>query len=168
MVRQVPQPRRCYRPPRPYDNQPPAVEAFEQVLLQLVEVIDLSTERLADGVNRLTDGYGADIIVDGLGGNILSEALQILAPGGSLTTLGYAAGRETTIDVTNLGASIKSFLLFSETVSARLDAWSAISKLFASGQIKPIVAKTFALEDAAQAIRYLVEDRPLGRVVLTF
>jgi NADPH:quinone reductase len=137
-------------------------------LLQLVEVIDLSTERLADGVNRLTDGYGADIIVNGLGGNILSEALQILAPGGSLTTLGYAAGRETTIDVTNLGASIKSFLLFSETVSARLDAWSAISKLFASGQIKPIVAKTFALEDAAQAIRYLVEDRPLGRVVLTF
>jgi NADPH:quinone reductase len=137
-------------------------------LLQLVEVIDLSTERLADGVNRLTDGYGADIIVNGLGGNILSEALQILAPGGSLTTLGYAAGRETTIDVTNLGASIKSFLPFSETVSARLDAWSAISKLFASGQIKPIVAKTFALEDAAQAIRYLVEDRPLGRVVLTF
>src|ERR1700730_13577527 len=40
--------------------------------------------RLADGVYRLTDGYGADIIIDGLGVNILSEALQILAPGGSL------------------------------------------------------------------------------------
>jgi NADPH2:quinone reductase len=146
-------------------------KAEQAKALGFSEVIDLSTESLADGVIRLTDGYGADIIVDGLGGNILSEALQILAQGGSLTTLGYAAGRETTIDVTNLiwkGASIKSFMLFSETVSARLDAWSAISKLFASGQIKPIVAKTFALEDAAEAIRYLVEDRPLGRVVLTF
>jgi len=58
------------------------------------------------------------------------------------------------------GVSIKSFLLFTETVSARLDAFSAISKLLTSGQIMPIVAKTFALEDAAEAIRYLVEDHP--------
>jgi NADPH2:quinone reductase len=146
-------------------------KAEQAKALGFSEVIDLSTESLADGVNRLTDGYGADIVVDGIGGNILSEALRTLAPGGSLTTLGYAAGRETTIDVTNLiwkGASIKSFMLFTETVSARLDAWSAISKLLASGRIKPIVAKTFALEDAAEAIRYLVEDRPFGRVVLTF
>jgi NADPH2:quinone reductase len=146
-------------------------KAEQAKALGFSEVIDLSTESLADGVNRLTDGYGADIVVDGIGGNILSEALRTLAPGGSLTTLGYAAGRQTTIDVTNLiwkGASIKSFMLFSETVSARLDAWSAISKLLASGRIKPIVAKTFALEDAAEAIRYLVEDRPFGRVVLTF
>jgi NADPH:quinone reductase len=76
-------------------------KAEQAKALGFSEVIDLSTEKLADGVNRLTDGYGADIIVDGLGGNILSEALQILAQGGSLTTLGYAAGRETTIDVTN-------------------------------------------------------------------
>jgi len=39
-------------------------------------------------VRRLTDGYGADIIVDGIGGDILSDALGVLAPGGSLTTLG--------------------------------------------------------------------------------
>ena len=146
-------------------------KAEQAKALGFSEVIDLSTESLADGVNRLTEGYGADIIVDGIGGNILTEALKILAPGGSLTTLGYSAGRQSTIDVTNLiwkGASIKSFMLFTETVSARLDAWSAISKLLASGQIKPIVAKTFALEGAAEAIRYLVEDRPFGRVVLTF
>jgi NADPH2:quinone reductase len=33
--------------------------------------------------------------------------------------------------------------------------------------IKPIVAKTFPLAEAAEALRYLVEDRPFGRVVLT-
>jgi NADPH2:quinone reductase len=83
------------------------------------EVIDLSQEELAEGVRRLTDGYGADIVLDGIGGEILSEALEILAPGGSLTTLGYSASRKTTIDVTNLiwkGASIKSFLLFPASV----------------------------------------------------
>jgi NADPH2:quinone reductase len=134
------------------------------------EVIDLSEEGLADGVRRLTDGYGADIVVDGVGGQILSEALEILAPDGSLTTLGYAASRKTTIDVTNLiwkGASIKSFMLFSQPLSARSDAWKTITELLSSGRIEPIVSKTFPLEDAANALRYLIEGRPLGRVIVT-
>src|SRR6267378_2415708 len=79
------------------------------------EVIDTSAEKLGDGVRRITGGYGADIVIDGIGGEVLSEALGALAPGGSLTTLGYAAGRKATIDVTNLiwqRASIMSFVLF--------------------------------------------------------
>ena len=40
-------------------------------------------------------------------------------------------------------------------------------ELLKSGQVKPIVAKTFPLEAAAEALRYLVEGRPFGRVVLT-
>src|ERR1700722_14049513 len=75
------------------------------------EVIDTSQEKLADGVRRITEGYGADIIIDGIGGEVLSEALGALAPGGSLTTLGYSASRKTTIDVTDLiapQASIRS------------------------------------------------------------
>ena len=53
------------------------------------EVIDLSFEKLGDGVRRITGGYGADIVIDGVGGEVLSEALGALALGGSLTTLGY-------------------------------------------------------------------------------
>ena len=64
------------------------------------EVIDTSLEKLGDGVRRITDGYGADIVIDGIGGEVLSEALKALASGGSLTTLGYSASRKTTIDVT--------------------------------------------------------------------
>src|SRR5262249_18484123 len=77
-------------------------KAAEAKKLGFSEVVDLSAEGLAEGVRRLTDGYGADIIVDGIGGDILSDALEVLAPGGSLTTLGYAASRKSTIDVTNL------------------------------------------------------------------
>jgi NADPH2:quinone reductase len=51
-----------------------------------------------------------------------------------------------------------------ETVT---DAWNAIVSLLQSGAIQPIVAKTFPLTEAAEALRYLVEDRPFGRVVLT-
>src|SRR2546425_12020845 len=134
------------------------------------EVIDTSIEKLGDGVRRITGGYGAAIVIDGIGGEVLSEALGALAPGGSLTTLGYAGGRKATIDVTNLiwrQASIQSFILFAQPQAAWADAWNTIVSLLQSGAIKPIVAQTFPLAEAAEALRYLVEGRPFGRVVLT-
>src|SRR5579864_8182200 len=134
------------------------------------EVIDTSLEKLSDGVRRITDGYGADIIIDGIGGDVLSEALGALALEGSLTTLGYSASRKTTIDVTNLivpQASIRGLNMFAQPHSAVTDAWKVIVSLLKSGAIKPIVAKTFPLAEAADALRYLIDGRPFGRVVLT-
>jgi NADPH2:quinone reductase len=134
------------------------------------EVIDTSVEKLGDGVRRITGGYGADIVIDGVGGEVLSEALGALALGGSLTTLGYSASRKAAIDVTNLiwqRASIQSFVLFDQPQAAWDDAWNTIVSLLQSGAIKPIVAKTFPLAEAADALRYLVEGRPFGRVILT-
>src|SRR5258708_5056613 len=134
------------------------------------EVIDLSVEKLSEGVCRITEGYGADIVIDAIGGEILSEALGTLSIGGSLTTLGYAAGRKATIDVTDLiwkRASMKSFSLFSQPAEVWTTAWSVIFQLLQSGAVKPIVAKTFPLAEAADALRYLVEGRPFGKVVLT-
>jgi NADPH2:quinone reductase len=145
-------------------------KAEQAAALGFNEVIDLSVEKLGDGVRRITAGYGADIVIDGIGGEILSEALGTLAMGGSLTTLGYSAGRKATIDVTDLiwkRASIKSFSLFAQPQAAWTEAWDAIVPLLQSGAIKPIVAKTFPLAQAADALRYLVEGRPFGRVVLT-
>src|ERR1700723_1082302 len=133
------------------------------------EVIDTSLEKLADGVRRITGGYGADIVIDGIGGEVLSEALGALALEGSLTPLGYSASRQTTIDVTNLivpQASIRSLNMFVQPPAAISAAWNVIVSLLKSGAIKPIVAKTFPLAEAAQALHYLIEDRPFGRVVL--
>ena len=39
------------------------------------EVIDLSTDELGEGVHRITQGYGSDIVIDAIGGDILSDAL---------------------------------------------------------------------------------------------
>src|SRR6202020_106893 len=134
------------------------------------EVIDTSSEKLSDGVRRITDGYGADIVIDGIGGEVLSEALKALALEGSLTTLGYSASRKTTINVTDLivpQASIRSLNMFRQPQATVADAWKAIVPLLQSGAIEPIVAKTFPLVEAAEALRHLVEGRPFGRVVLT-
>jgi NADPH2:quinone reductase len=145
-------------------------KAEQSKALGFNEVIDTSLEKLGDGVRRITDGYGADIVVDGIGGEVLSETLGALALGGSLTTLGYSASRKTTIDVTNLivpQASIRGLNMFLQPQERVTDAWKAIVSLLQSGAIKPIVAKTFPLVEAAEALRYLVEGRPFGRVVLT-
>src|ERR1700676_3734139 len=134
------------------------------------EVIDTSLEKLGDGVRRITDGYGADIVIDGIGGEVLSEALGALALEGRGTTLGYSATRQTTIDVTNLivpQASIRGLNMFAQPKASIRAAWEVIVSLLKSGAIKPIVAKTFPLAEAADALRYLVEGRPFGRVVLT-
>jgi NADPH2:quinone reductase len=145
-------------------------KAEQAKMLGFNEVIDTSLEKLGDGVRRITGGYGADIVIDGIGGEVLSEALGALALGGSLTTLGYSASRKTTIDVTDLivpQASIRSLNMFRQPQATVTDAWNAIVSLLQSGAIKPIVAKTFPLAEAADALRYLVEGRPFGRVVLT-
>src|SRR6202045_2819172 len=95
------------------------------------EVIDTSLEKLADGVRRITGGYGADIVIDGIGGEVLSEALGVLALEGSLTTLGYSSSRKTTIDVTDLivpQASIRSLNMFFQPPVAITDAWTLLSR----------------------------------------
>src|SRR5258705_7605185 len=126
-----------------------------------MEALVTSSEKLGDGVRRITSGYGADIVIDGIGGEVLSEALGALALDGSLTTLGYSAGRKATIDVTNLiwqRASIKSLNMFAQPPAAISGAWNVIVSLLKSGAIKPIVAKTFPLAEAAAALRYLVKQ----------
>jgi NADPH:quinone reductase len=145
-------------------------KAEQAKALGFSEVIDTSLEKLANGVRRITDGHGVDIIVDGIGGEVLSDAVKAFALGGSLITLGYSASRETTIDVTDLivpQASMRGLNMFRQPQAALTNAWNSIVSLLESGAIKPIVAKTFPLAEAAEALRYLVEGRPFGRVVLT-
>jgi NADPH:quinone reductase len=133
------------------------------------EVIDFSAGKFGEGVRRSTEGYGSGIVIDAIGGNVLSEALGTLALGEPCTALGYSAGRKSTINVSNLigkRASIKSFALFAQPPEMWRAGWKAICALLESGAVKPIVARTFVLEDAAEALRYQIDSRPFGRVVL--
>ena len=132
-------------------------------------VIDLSAEDLDHGVTRITGGRGVDVVIESVGGALTGEALGTLALNGVLTTLGYPAGRKTTIDVTDLiwkRASMSGFSLFAQSQAVKAAAWAAILPLLASGAVKPIVERTYKLEESAEALRHLIEDRPFGRVVV--
>jgi NADPH:quinone reductase len=146
-----------------------AAKAAQASLLGFEDVIDLTAEDLVDGVRRITSGSGVDIVVDSIGGSVTSEALSSLAPGGVLITLGYSAGRKTTIDVTDLiwkSARMAGFSLFAQSPTAVATAWTDIIPLIVGGSVKPIVERVYPLAEAGQALRHLTEDRPFGKVVL--
>ena len=134
-------------------------------------VIDLTTEGLAEGVRRITGGSGVDIVIESIGGTVTSEALGSLAPGGTLMTLGYSAGRKTTIDVTDLiwkRARMAGFSLFAQSPTAIATAWRDIIPLIVNGSVKPIVERVYPLGEAGKALRHLIEDRPFGKVVVAW
>ena len=65
-------------------------------------IVDLSSESLRDGVMRMTGGKGVDVVIDGVGGSLTGEALGCLAPGGTYAVVGYAAGKEAHINLTDV------------------------------------------------------------------
>jgi len=146
-----------------------AAKAARARQLGFDEVIDLTTEGLTNGVRRITAGRGVDIVIESIGGTMTSAALSSLGPGGVLITLGYSAGRKTTIDVTDLiwkGARMAGFSLFAQSPTAIATAWRDIIPLIVGGSAKPIVERVYPLGEAGEALRHLTEDRPFGKVVL--
>jgi NADPH2:quinone reductase len=146
-----------------------AAKAARARKLGFEDVIDLTAEGLAAGVGRITAGKGADIVIESIGGAVTSEALSSLGLDGVLITLGYSAGRKTTIDVTDLiwkRSRMAGFSLFAQSPSAIAAAWQDILPLIVSGSVKPIVERVYPLVEAGEALRHLIEDRPFGKVVL--
>ena len=124
---------------------------------------------MKDGVLRITDGKGVDVVVDGVSGNLTGQALASLAFGGTVVVVGYAGGRQADVSITDIiwkGATIRGFtfrLFKPETVAAAREVLLGYLK---AGDLQPTIAKVFPLSDAPEAVRCLIEDRPFGRVLM--
>jgi NADPH:quinone reductase len=137
--------------------------------LRQVDIVGLERESLADGLARLTLG-GVDIVIDALGGLLTGQAVGGLARGGRAVVMGYAAGTETTMRVTDLVwklAHVSGFSLFAASAEEQAMAYAVVLPLIASGEIVPAHDRSFPLERAPEALRHLIEDRPFGTVTLT-
>jgi NADPH:quinone reductase-like Zn-dependent oxidoreductase len=137
--------------------------------LQGVDIVNLERETLAEGLARLAPG-GVDIVVDALGGPLTGQAVGGLARGGRVVVLGYAAGTETNVRITDVVwklARISGFSLFAASAEEQAEAYAAVLPLIARGEIAPARDRSFPLEQAPEALRHLIEDRPFGKVTLT-
>ncbi len=138
--------------------------------LGMTDVVDLSKETLSEGVMRLTDGKGVEVALDTIGGEVTGQALASVGANGLLVQMGYPAGTTPTIDVMHLiwkPARITGFNMYFQPPETWAKAWSVLLPLLAEGKVKPVIDRTYPLEEAAEATRHLIEDRPFGKVVLT-
>jgi NADPH2:quinone reductase len=140
--------------------------------LGLDEGINYATHDFVTECRRLTDGRGADVIVDSVGGKNLRQSLAALAYRGRCITVGDAGrGGAEPLDVSGIRANNQSltgvFLggeLFtgSRAYAMVADQVAAV----ASGRLKVVVDRTFPLSEAAEAHRYVESRQAFGRVLL--
>jgi NADPH2:quinone reductase len=134
-----------------------------------VDIVNLESEALDDGLARLAPD-GIDVVIDALGGQLTGQAVGGLAHHGRVVVVGYAAGAETKMRITDLVwrlPQISGFSLFEASAQQQGEAYSTVLPLIVSGEITPAFDRSFPLEEAPEALRHLIEDRPFGKVTLT-
>jgi NADPH2:quinone reductase len=134
-----------------------------------IEVVDLERGRLPDG---LSDAFadGIDVAVDGVGGTLTAQIAEALATGGQIVLVGYSGGRVAHLPITDViwrRATLHGFSLSAVTAAQSRVAWSTIIELLVGGRINPVIDSIYPLDAASEALRHLVEDRPIGKVVIT-
>ena len=138
-------------------------------------------------VRRLTKGRGVDVILDPIGGSSFGASYRMLAPLGRLVMLGISSmsgERRNALRVLRSWWQMKPFDplslinrnrgVFGLNVGHLWDEGGHLQSLMSliltelgAGRLEPVVARTFPLEQAAEAHRYIQNRSNIGKVVLT-
>jgi NADPH2:quinone reductase len=132
----------------------------------------LSTGDWVQQVREKTDGRGADVVMDPVGGDIFDQSLKCLAPEGRLLVVGFTSGRIPSVPVNKLllrnidvvGVAWGAFLMQDATLTSTIAR--ELASLSAQGVVHPLVGPSYPLEQGAQALRELEQRRATGKVVL--
>ena len=131
-------------------------------------LINSRQQDLPQRVRELTEGWGADVVVETVGGNAvaaaLPESIACLRLGGRLAVLGYNYGIPLAVDTADLVYGQWSIL---GSRASTLQDVVDVARLVEQGKIKPVVSEQYPLEQAEQALARLRENPPLGRIALT-
>ncbi len=133
--------------------------------------IDYTTEKLTERVMALTDGKGADVCFDPVGGALFDSALSSLGWGGRIVLVGFVGGvpqipanRLLVKHRAALGSSLRYFRWHAPDKLAR-----SVDELFGwyrEGRLKPLITHRLPLARSVEAIRLLTERRAHGKVVV--
>jgi len=137
------------------------------------DTINYSKDDLRDAIKKLTDGKGADVIYDPVGGSLAEPAVRSLAPGGRFLVVGFAAGDIPSIPLNLVlikrseivGVFFGNWVLANET-----KAKANIKELldwYTAGKIKPHISKVYAMNEAVDAINHVVSRKVEGKVVVS-
>jgi NADPH:quinone reductase len=125
-----------------------------------------------DAVKDLTDGRGVDIVYDPIGAQVTEESLRCLAWCGRLLILGFLGGGPATIrsnyllikGIDAIGVRIGG--LNEAAPDLAIANMRELTRLAAEGKLRPRISHRFPLEQAAEALRAVIERKVIGKAVL--
>jgi len=135
--------------------------------------INYRSEDFVEVVKSLTDGKGVDVVLDMVAGDYVAREIDCLADDGRIALIALLGGAKANVD---LGQVLRRRLSISgSTLRPRPVAFKgAIAQqlreqvwpLFAAGKIKPVIYKTFPLEQAAEAHALMESSTHVGKIML--
>ncbi len=135
--------------------------------------INYRNEDFVVAVQALTDGKGADVILDMVAGDYVAREINCLADDGRLALIALLGGAKATVDlgqVLRRRLSISGSTLRPRPVAFKAAiAWRLQEKvwpLIELGKIKPVIFKTFPLEQAAEAHALMESSTHVGKIML--
>ncbi|HEX5479867.1 MAG TPA: zinc-binding dehydrogenase [Dehalococcoidia bacterium] len=127
------------------------------------EVINYTTDDLAEGARTMTSGRGVDMVVENVGADIMEKSIKALARNGRVVTCGATAGNDATFNVTR-------FFLAQQTIYGSFMGTKAemlrYLPCFADGRLRGVVDKVLPLERTSEAVERLIQREQFGKIVL--
>ena len=128
-------------------------------------------EPFRDAVKRITDGRGADVVFDPVGGEIFENSVRCINWGARLLVVGFTGG--IGLARTNLllikGASVlgvRAGEAVRKNPALGVARIKALTEWAEAGKVRPNISHRLPLEDYAQAMRLLIDRKAIGRVAL--
>jgi NADPH:quinone reductase-like Zn-dependent oxidoreductase len=116
-------------------------------------------------VLTMTDGEGADVVVETVGGSNLNKSLEALRLDGHISVVGFLAGVQSPINLISL--NLKRAKINGLSVGSRQD-FSDMLKAISANKIRPVIDRAFPLDQIAEAFSYLESGRHFGKIVVEF
>jgi NADPH2:quinone reductase len=139
------------------------------------KAINYKTNDFADVINGITHGKGVDAILDMIGGDYTPGNIHSLAEDGRLVVINTMKGNNVGVDLslvmrkrlTITGSTLRPRdTTFKSAIACNLDKY--IWPFIVSGEIKPVIFKTFPANEAAEAHKLMESGTHIGKIVLSW
>ena len=124
-------------------------------------------------IKAVTSGHGANVILDMVGGEYVRDNMACAAEDGRIVQIAFLKGSKVQLDL--MPVMLKRLTFTGSTLRARKPAFKArlareleekVWPLLERGVVKPMVTKTFPLEEAAAAHRWMELSKHMGKIML--
>ncbi len=126
-------------------------------------VADYTEMDISKWMMDLTEGYGADVVMEHVGAATWKTSLAILAKGGRIVTCGATTGPIVNVDLRHLFYKQQTIL---GSTMGDMAAYDEALDMLNKKQIYPVIGKSFPMENIQEAHTYLENNRQIGNVVL--